>query len=68
MRESAQAMCDECSLKELSKREEPAWALVLEAAEQTCDDCAAKNGRDLTICRECPGVEIIKQLAKVVTA
>ena len=67
-RQAAQAMCNECSLKELSKRQEPAWALVLEAAEQTCDDCAAKNGRDLTICRECPGVEIIKQLAKVVTA
>lgn len=62
-RQAAQAMCDECSLKDLSGHEEPAWALVLQAAEKTCDDCTDRNGRDLTMCQECPGVEIIKQLA-----
>lgn len=68
VRQSAQAMCDACSLQELTRRQEPAWELVLQAAEQTCDDCANRNGRDLTICQECPGVAIIKQLAGVVTA
>jgi len=65
-RQAALAMCDACSLKDLSQYEEPAWTLVLQAAEQTCADCTNKNGRDLAICRECPGVEIIKQLGGVV--
>lgn len=64
-RQAAQAMCNACSLKELSNRPEPAWTLVLQAADQVCDDCTAKNGRDLAICRECPGVTLIKKLAEV---
>lgn len=65
MRESAQAMCKKCSLKGIVKHPEPAWALVLEVAEKTCGKCIAQNGRDLQVCRECPGVAIIRQLAGV---
>lgn len=65
IRESAQQMCDACSLSNLVKHKEPAWALVVEAVEKTCDDCTQRNGRDLAICRECPGVEIVKRLAGV---
>lgn len=67
VRQAAQAMCDSCSLKDLTRREEPAWTLVLQAAEKTCDDCTNRNGRDLTMCQECPGVAIIRRLAEAVT-
>ena len=54
-------------VKDLAKRDEPAWALVLGSGRANTS-CAAKNGRDLAICRECPGVSIIQRLAEVVTA
>lgn len=64
VREQARVMCDACSLRDLTKGvPEPAWLLVQAAAEATCAACDVRG--DLQVCRECPGVDLIKRLVRV---
>lgn len=63
VREQARVMCDSCSLRDLTKGiSEPAWWLVQAAAEATCAACDVRG--DLQVCRECPGVDLIKRLVR----
>lgn len=68
VRDASRAMCGACSLSELVSVEEPAWHLITEAAEATCKACDLRNLRDLEMCRQCPGVEIVRRLANMVGA
>ena len=61
---AAEAMCRACSLKPKGDVI-PAWELVVEAARETCADCQRRDGpANLTICRQCPGVEMVRRLVK----
>lgn len=63
VRAQARTMCDACSLRDLTEGvPEPAWWLVQSMAEQTCAACDVRG--DLQVCRECPGVDLIKRLVK----
>lgn len=67
VRVAAKAMCDTCDVNPgVPNAPEPAWTLILESAHQTCDACnlrpLAKN--DLNVCAQCPGVELLKRLAR----
>lgn len=63
VREQARVMCDACSLRDLTKDvPEPAWWLVQAAAEATCAACDVRG--DLQVCKECPGVDLIKRLVR----
>ena len=63
-REAAKAMCESCALRvgELARLEEPAWRLIGQAADETCQQCGL--GDDLANCRECPGVELLRRMAQ----
>lgn len=65
MRQMAQQMCAACSLSDLVTTSEPAWHLVMEAAGETCRACGME---DVLVCRECPGVELLRRIAGVMAA
>lgn len=64
LRAAAKVMCDECGLRDLTRNTpEPAWLLVQSAAEATCKSCDIHlTGGNLSVCRECPGVELIGRI------
>lgn len=66
VRAAAKVMCDECNLRDLTKGvEEPAWMMVKQAAEATCKSCDIHlTGGNLSVCRECPGVELIARMVE----
>lgn len=65
-RTAAQGMCNSCDIKaSLPNVPEPAWAIVLSTAATVCDNCNLRPVASLDICRECPGVELLKRLASV---
>lgn len=66
VRAAAQGMCDKCDANpKLPSLPEPAWHLVFAAAESTCKACSLSQlaKTDLSICRECPGVELLRRMA-----
>lgn len=65
VRAAAQGMCDTCDADpHLPGIPEPAWTLILEAANQTCDACTLRAMASLSVCKQCPGVELLKRLAR----
>lgn len=63
IRAAARRMCDACEVKteELSEQiPEPAWAVITHAAADTCEVCSLP--KLASICRGCPGVEIIRRM------
>jgi hypothetical protein len=45
---------------------EPAWLLIMQASAATCDACGLRKKAvtsNLSICKECPAVELLKRLA-----
>lgn len=68
IRAAAQAVCDACDANpRLPDVPEPAWSLILEAATTTCDACNLRpvvNRAGLEVCKQCPGVELLKRLTR----
>lgn len=65
-RAAARGMCDTCDVKaSLPTVPEPAWALVVSTAASVCDGCNLRPVANLDICKECPGVELLRRLAAV---
>lgn len=65
-RAAARGMCDACDIKaSLPNVPEPAWALVVSTAASVCDGCNLRSVASLDICKECPGVELLRRLAAV---
>lgn len=63
VRAAAKGMCDQCDANpHLPAAPEPAWSLITQAAEATCNAC---NIRGLSICKECPAVDLLRRLANV---
>ena len=63
LRAAAHAMCAACEIKTQELREsapEPAWSLIVHAAGETCAACSLP--KVATICRGCPGVELVRRL------
>lgn len=64
IRAAARAMCSACAInsQQLAARfPEPAWTLIAQHAGQVCGHC---NLRELNVCADCPGVELLSQLLK----
>lgn len=64
IRPAARGMCDACDVKPLTEQE-PAWSLVLAAADATCKACTVADMGALDICRQCPAVDLLKRMAGV---
>ena len=65
VRASAQAMCDKCDVKaSLPDVPEPAWSIIVSTAQAVCADCSLRPmaGVNLDVCRDCPGVDLLKRL------
>lgn len=63
VRAAAQGMCDACDANpKLPDAPEPAWSLIVEVANQTCDACTLRAMVNLSVCKQCPGVELLKRL------
>jgi ParB/RepB/Spo0J family partition protein len=64
VRSAAQGMCDKCDVKaSLPKVPEPAWLLIISSARAVCDGCSLRaNAANLDMCRQCPGVDLLKRL------
>lgn len=62
IREAAKKACHSCNQYEgaLRKTAEPAWAMVVHAADKTCDVCPLKDMQN--ICGSCPAVQLLKRL------
>lgn len=62
LREAAKKACHSCNQYEgnLRKTAEPAWAMVVHAADKTCDVCPLKDMQN--ICGSCPAVQLLKRL------
>jgi ParB family chromosome partitioning protein len=64
VRAAAQGMCDACDANpKLPDAPEPAWSLIVDAANQTCDACTLRAMANLSVCKQCPGVELLKRMA-----
>lgn len=67
IRAAAQGMCDACDVNPaLPNAPEPAWTLIMESARAMCEACSLRRTallNNLSICRECPGVELLKRMA-----
>lgn len=63
---SAAGMCAACDANpHFSDVPEPAWTLIMQASTQTCDACGLRQQAlvsNLSICKECPAVELLKRL------
>lgn len=64
VREAAQKVCHSCTQYEgqLAKNPEPAWSMVVHAADSTCDNCSLKEMQK--VCGSCPAVELLRKLVK----
>lgn len=66
IRSAAAGMCDACaSNPQLPGVPEPAWFLIMQSADAMCGACSLRHTalmNNLTICRECPGVELLKRM------
>ena len=62
IRKAAREACHSCNQYEGKLREtpEPAWAVVVHAADKTCDQCPLKDMQ--TICGSCPAVQLLRKL------
>lgn len=62
LRLAASKVCQSCNQYEGKIREtaEPAWSMVVHAADKTCDTCPLKDVRN--ICASCPTVKLLKTL------
>lgn len=61
-RAAAKKACHSCNQYEGKLREtpEPAWAMVVHAADKTCGECPLKDMQN--ICGSCPAVQLLKKL------
>lgn len=57
--------CRACSLYDMAGIAEPAWAMMLETVKGTCDTCMAQVKPSITVCRECPMVDMLRRMAAV---
>jgi ParB-like chromosome segregation protein Spo0J len=65
LRRAARGMCSACEVRmnALHNRyEEPAWALLAQAASDTCDDCGVRHIAGA--CASCPGVDMLRRLIR----
>lgn len=63
VRAAARSMCEKCYLSSKAGVVEPAWALLSQAAQVTCRNCQVfLQGTPSLICRECPGVTMLKNV------
>lgn len=62
VREAAMAACHDCNQYEgkLRSSPEPAWAMVVHAADKTCSECPLKDMQK--VCASCPAVVLLKEL------
>lgn len=69
IRSAAKAMCHRCNQVEgkLGENDEPAWSMVVHAADETCNNCELKEMQ--SVCLGCPAVVLLRKLlnAKVKT-
>lgn len=62
LRNAARKTCEKCNQYTARLREnpEPAWSMVVHAADETCNQC---NLKDIAgVCSSCPSVELLKNL------
>lgn len=64
VRAAGLGMCSECEIRPPA-HDEPAWSLVLDAADATCKACKVVDMKALDICRQCPAVGLLKRMAGV---
>lgn len=62
IRQAAKSVCDKCEIKSESTAE-PAWSLIVHAANETCKTCNIRSVR--SACNQCPGVEILRRLWEI---
>lgn len=64
IRAAAKAMCHKCNQVEgkLTEKDEPAWAVIVHAADETCNGCDLKEMQ--SICAGCPAVTLLRNLIK----
>jgi ParB/RepB/Spo0J family partition protein len=62
IRQAAKRMCEKCNQVEDKLREggEPAWSMIVHAADQNCSQCDFKEMQ--RICTLCPAVALLKNL------
>ncbi len=62
VRAAAAKTCSSCNQYEgkLRKTSEPAWSMVVHAADKTCSKCPLKDMQN--ICGSCPAVQLLKKL------
>lgn len=62
IRAAAKAMCNSCNQVEdkLKDDKEPAWSMVVHAADQNCNSCSLKDMQK--ICSQCPAVTLLRRL------
>lgn len=67
VRAAAQGSCDHCDNNpRLPGAPEPAWWLIMQKATDTCNACSLRPDaikRGLSICNECPAVDLLQRLA-----
>lgn len=66
VRAASEGMCQQCDANpKLPELPYPAWSLVVQAAEATCEGCSLRDmarQNNLTVCRACPSVELLRRL------
>ena len=62
IRAAAKSACQKCSQYEgkLAKNPEPAWSMIVHAADVNCRSCSLKDMQ--TVCVSCPSVELLRKL------
>lgn len=69
VRAAAKGMCDQCDANPHNpSAPEPAWAFIAQSAEATCNACNMRTmpiNNNLSICKECPAVDLLRRLANV---
>lgn len=58
----AKRVCQDCNQVEEKLREgdEPAWSMLVHAADKTCGGCAVRDLQD--VCKSCPAVDLLRKL------
>lgn len=62
IRQAVKKICKKCNQVKLCKGEEPAWSMVVHAADDVCNNCELKDIQ--RICTLCPAVALLKNLMK----
>lgn len=64
VRAAARNVCKSCNQYEgkLAENPEPAWSLVVHAADATCDSCGLREMQK--VCSSCPAVELLRKLVE----